>query len=350
MDTLTHALSGALLVSAARSSLPETDIPPLRMLITAGFVAAVFPDLDFALRVFDTLIYLNWHQGPTHSLLMLPIWAYLLARLFSWAVHGSYPWRAFFVPACLGIAIHIMGDLITSYGLMLFAPFSFQRYSIPLVFVIDPWFSLIIMAGLILSLLFPQRRILAVLILICLVGYVAFLWTLHQRAINVGQDFAKTRQLIYADINVLPQPLSPLNWKVIVSDGDSYHVALINLGHNKNENFLYSNLEFLRELAANYTHTAMVNWQQFKLFGDSLADTELAREAWYQSDFSDFKQFSVFPVLDRIEHGKVETCAWFFDLRFSFPTLPPSFRYGMCRNNDTLKWRILRHRGSFWID
>ncbi len=86
MDPLTHALSGALLTRAAARlpspSHPERTALPLRIQITAGFAAAAFPDVDFALRLIDTLTYLNWHQGPTHSLILLPLWAWLLSGLF----------------------------------------------------------------------------------------------------------------------------------------------------------------------------------------------------------------------------------------------------------------------------
>lgn len=103
MDPLTHALSGALLARAAASARqhqitqrPDNPQLPLRLQVTAGFAAAIFPDLDFALRLIDTLTYLNWHQGPTHSLLMLPLWAWLIAWLCSRLSRSRYPWRQFF--------------------------------------------------------------------------------------------------------------------------------------------------------------------------------------------------------------------------------------------------------------
>lgn len=179
MDPLTHALSGALLARAVAQSPPQLrpereTVLPLRVQITAGFTAAAFPDVDFALRLIDTLTYLNWHQGPTHSLILLPLWAWLLARLFAWLTQRHDAWKLFLPPICLGIAIHIAGDFITSYGLMLFAPFSTERFSLPLVFVIDPWFSLIIIAGLIISWRYPRQRIAAMAALACLCGYVIF--------------------------------------------------------------------------------------------------------------------------------------------------------------------------------
>ena len=121
MDPLTHALSGALLARAVAQSPPPsrsehiTTVLPLRVQIAAGFAAAAFPDVDFALRLIDTLTYLNWHQGPTHSLILLPLWAWLLSRLFAWLTQRHGDWKLFFPPICLGIAIHIAGDFITSY-------------------------------------------------------------------------------------------------------------------------------------------------------------------------------------------------------------------------------------------
>ena len=79
MDTLTHALSGALL---ARATAPD----PARARITtaarmaAGAFAAAFPDTDFFLAYVSPVAYLTGHRGITHSIFLLPIWA-LAARL-----------------------------------------------------------------------------------------------------------------------------------------------------------------------------------------------------------------------------------------------------------------------------
>ena len=118
MDPLTHALSGALLARAAAPLSSSTHsgqiVLPLRLQVAAGFAAAAFPDVDLVLRLIDTLTYLNWHQGPTHSLVLLPLWAWLLAWLFSWLTRKRFSWKLFMLPTCLGIAIHIAGDLVTS--------------------------------------------------------------------------------------------------------------------------------------------------------------------------------------------------------------------------------------------
>lgn len=350
MDPLTHALSGALLLRATAPS-PQRQVElPLRTRIAAGLAAAAFPDLDIALRLIDTLTYLNWHQGPTHSLLLLPVWAWLLAHLFS-CFFGKYHWQMFYLPACLGIAVHIAGDLITAYGLMLFAPISTQRFYLPFAFVIDPWFSAIIVVGLIASWICPRARIAAVVSLLGLAGYVVFLWMLHDRALAVGHEYANTQAFRRAEVYVLPQPLSPFHWKIIVRSSETYHVALINLSPSRVTLLQDSGVDLLNNMAAAYQPLTAVNWQRMAQFGAALNESDLVREAWRHPAFASFRQFSVFPQFDRVDRQGGKVCIWFFDLRFQFPGLPPSFRYGMCRETiNSSDWYIQRQQGMFWLD
>src|SRR3989344_3288649 len=72
-----------------------------------------------------------------------------LSLLFMLLVRGKYSWRAFAGVVARGIGIHIVGDVITAFGTMIFAPFSTWRAQIPTTFIIDPYFTAIIVAGLI---------------------------------------------------------------------------------------------------------------------------------------------------------------------------------------------------------
>lgn len=365
MDPLTHALSGALLIRATAKTSPKntslsqsalfsvqtpSSTVPLRLQLAAGFAAAAFPDLDFVLRLIDTLTYLNWHQGPTHSLLMLPLWAWLIAYFFSKLSHGRHEWRLFFLPACLGLAIHIAGDLITSYGLMLFAPLSTERYALPLVFVIDPWFSMIIIAGLLLSWFYPTKRKAAVIALTSLTLYIFFLWTLHEKAFGIAKNHADTHAIPYEHINVLPQPLSPFYWKIIIRQDENYHVALINLRHINPILQTDSYKWLLPKMAAAYRPVMENNWKLYQRFGEDPALSRHIREAWQHPSFKPFRAFAVFPILERVDRSEKRLCYWFYDMRFKFPELPPSFRYGLCRQDGQTDWQMERHRGLFYID
>lgn len=76
----------------------------------------------------------------------------------------------------------------------------------------------------------------------------------------------------------------------------------------------------------------------------------LVREAWLHPAFEPFRAFAVLPVLERSDTSEPGSCVWFYDLRFKFPELPPSFRYGMCRQDDHSDWQMVRQRGLFYID
>ncbi|MDV6346540.1 hypothetical protein R2083_03305 [Nitrosomonas sp. Is35] len=99
-----------------------------------------------------------------------------------------------------------------------------------------------------------------------------------------------------------------------------------------------------------YRPVAENNWQLQQQFGGDPAEIKLAREAWLHPAFAPFRAFAQFPALERIDISEQNQCAWFYDLRFKFPELPPSFRYGACRQNGHTDWKMVRQRGLFYID
>lgn len=370
MDTLTHALSGALLAIAVApgrspsgakhkdarerppgrspSAAKHMDALSWQARLAAGAAAAAFPDIDFTLRAIDTLTYLNLHQGITHSLILLPAWALALSGLFAVLSRQRYRWPAFYGIAALGIAIHIGSDLITAYGTQLLAPFSTARFSWPLVFVIDPAVTLILIAGLAAVWRWPARRLAPVAFLV-LASYLGLQAVLQQRAIATGADYARAQRLDAAASHALPQPLSPFHWLIIVQHGDSYHTTRINLAGGRRAS-APATAGFFARLMADFQPVAAATWTRHTRYGELPADRALARPAFEHEAFASFRRFARFLVLDHIETRHDGTCIWFTDLRFSLPGLPPSFRYGLCRTNSDSGWRLARLRGSFYID
>ena len=157
MDTLTHALSGALLARA--SARPDA---PVARRVTAGLLACAAPDLDFVIGYVGPVEYLLTHRGVTHSLILLPAWALLYSWILAKILREPGGWRALYGIVALALFAHIVGDLITSFGTMIFAPLSDWRAAIGTTFIIDLWFSGIIVAGLIGSAVFYRSRVPAV--------------------------------------------------------------------------------------------------------------------------------------------------------------------------------------------
>ena len=351
MDTLTHALSGALL---ARATAPHTPRPgpngerPLATWARVGIgaLAAAFPDGDFVMRVFGTLPYLESHRGVTHSIVMLPVWALLLAVVFMLLSRGRHHWREFVGVCALGIGIHIAGDVITSFGTMILAPISYARFSYPTTFIIDPIFTGIIVLGLIGAALWRRRgRAVAAVGLVMLAGYVGFQAVLHERAVAIGQHYARAHGLVQARSEALPQPLSPFNWKLVVREGDRYHVAYVNLGAGRVAPAPRADAGLFARVGALYRPAGRLDWRVRERWGAGGDQSALAERAW--AGFPPgLKRFMEYPALYEVDERSVGTCAWFFDLRFSLDGIRSPFRFGTCQAERGAPWRLYRLVGD----
>ncbi|MGH8582796.1 MAG: metal-dependent hydrolase [Gammaproteobacteria bacterium] len=337
MDTLTHGLSGALLASAAGRGITLTQ----RERGVAGFLAAAFPDIDYVVHWADPLVYLNLHQGWTHSLVLMPLWAALLAWPSARVTRSERSWREFYPVCLLGIGIHIGGDLITAYGTQVLAPIAMQRYAWPVTFVIDPYFTAIIVLGLGLSVRWRSRKA-ALAALAMLLGYVCTQGLLRAQALAIAEGYARHAGLRDAEVMALPQPFSPFNWKLILAQGNVYHETHLAL-FRPAPAWSPGGWWFPTTRAA-YRSAGALSWRIIHRYGQDAETARLARSVWSQPGFAGFRAFAVLPALYRVDRGKRRTCVWFSDLRFDLPAMLPAFRYGMCKAQDDAPWRLYRLR------
>ncbi|PYU40037.1 MAG: hypothetical protein DMG54_24640 [Acidobacteria bacterium] len=146
MDTITHGIAGALIGKAIFRGQDLLASPPMnrgRIITWSLMLGAIFPDSDVVRDIFshDKLLVITWHRSITHSLVMLPLWALLLAgitRVFA----NSRKWEApSFVALAgiyaVGILSHIVLDLVTSFGTMIWSPLAWSRPAWDLIFIID---------------------------------------------------------------------------------------------------------------------------------------------------------------------------------------------------------------------
>lgn len=346
MDTLTHALSGALVARVVAPRLPQASSPTLRRALTVGALAAAFPDSDVVIRlVSDQLTYLNLHRGVTHSLILLPLWAGLLATIFTLWERNRRNGRSYFILALAGIAIHIAGDVITTYGTQILAPLSSWKASASYTFIIDPWFSGIIIAGLLASWWWRETSRPAQWALLVLAGYVGFQALLNTRAVALGEEYARQRGFEDAAVAALPQPLSPFNWKIIVSSAEHYAIAYVNLHRDVAPAQTSTDDGFFAQIDALYRPPHALSWQQQARFGEVADQQSLSREVWQAPVMADVRRFIEYPALAQISQREAEgTCVWFDDLRFTLSDLRSPFRFGACRNDHQSDWRLFRLR------
>src|SRR2546430_1776085 len=146
MDTITHGIAGALIGKAVfrgEDMFAARAMNRRRIITWSLMLGAIFPDSDVLRDIFshDKLLVITWHRSVTHSLVMLPLWALLLAGMTRVFVN-SRKWEApsFVALAGIyaaGILSHIVLDLVTSFGTMIWSPLEWSRPAWDLIFIID---------------------------------------------------------------------------------------------------------------------------------------------------------------------------------------------------------------------
>ena len=341
MDTLTHALSGALV---ARATAPRQARISVAARVAAGFFAGAFPDVDVVLSLVSPITYLTRHRGVTHSILLLPVLALVLAWLFARIDRGKQvSWRDYFGVCLLALGLHIAGDVITSFGTMIYAPFSNARVAWSTTFIIDLWFSGIIVAGLAAAWVWRRSRVPAVMGLAALAGYVGLQAVQHKRAIDFGERYAETRAFGEAQVSAIPRPVSPFNWLVMVTEGNRYHYANVNLVRDTMPATPGPEAGFITRLNAAYAPLKQAQWMTVHKYGPDPSERELAARVLAHPKLGFFRWFADYPALYRIDRSNPTTCVWFEDLRFTTPGRDSnSFRYGLCSEGDPDDWHAFR--------
>lgn len=345
MDPLTHSLFGVLVVRAAPGQKAAWSRVSSARAILVGATAALFPDIDYLTFWLDPLSFIaDWHRGPTHSLVLAPLWAAALGWSFSRLLRDRSNSRVYMGICLLGLLSHIAGDLITIYGTQILAPFSDWRPGLGTTFVIDPYFSAIVLAGVVASLRWTTMRWARVGLLV-LALYLVLQLFLQQRATSMGETYARVQQLEQATSRALAQPLSPYNWLIIVTEGERYHLARVSLAATGDQQ-PDGAWGWLGRLWTAYRSPSLLNWERYSHFGAPGRERALVQSAWQAARFDGFRRFARYPVLYRVDRVAGETCVWFTDLRYLLPELIPPFRYGMCGSGVIDHWRPYRLRRS----
>lgn len=146
MDTITHGIAGALIGKAVFGGDDLVAFRPMtrkRVVTWAATLGAIFPDSDILRDMFshDPLLIMTWHRSVTHSLLGMPIFALALAAL-TWGITRALKWETPSFAAltriyAIGILSHIVLDLATSFGTMIWSPWKWSRPAWDLLFIVD---------------------------------------------------------------------------------------------------------------------------------------------------------------------------------------------------------------------
>lgn len=340
MDTLTHAVVGALLVRAKCTTKQDPGLTHTRqVLVVAG--AAMFPDLDYLGFWIDPYAFITqWHRGISHSLLMLPVWSLLLGCTLAWITGARSTYKQYSLLCGLGLLSHIVVDLLSVYGTQIFSPLSDYRAGLWLIFDADVCFALIASLGLLVG---WSRVCVARWGLVALVLYLAGQAWFQHAANKVASEYAQREVLSEPVIYALPQPFATFYWRLIVVTPTEYWSAYLSL--LPDESRLAPQVEKNFPALSEYKSPDLLKWSRTSRYGPEYLKT-LTSEVWNQPEFGSFRKFAQLPVYYGIDKDSALTCIWFTDQRYLIPGLIPPFRYGMCQNAGDKDWSLYRLRRS----
>jgi len=223
MDPLTQGALGAAFPQAMAQR---------RQVVSAGllgFLSGMAPDLDVLIRSSeDPLLFLEYHRQFTHSLFFVPFGGLICALLLHGLIGrrgGLSPWQTYLF-CVLGYATHGLLDACTTYGTLLLWPFSDQRFAWNTISMIDPLFTLPLLALVIWAAL-RRRPALARAGLVWVLAYQGLgVWQREQAELH-GWAVARERGHEPLRLEAKPSFANILVWKVVYETDTHFHVDAV---------------------------------------------------------------------------------------------------------------------------
>ena len=214
MDSLTQIALGSCVAAAC--------VPPgqRRKAAALGAALGTLPDLDVFVNYGDPVANFTMHRGFSHSLLVLTVFGLVLwAVLRAWWNPVREAPRRWLAAVLLVLLTHPLLDAHTAYGTQLFWPSGWHPVSWATIFIVDPLYTVPLLAGLLAILIRPTSRVagrwlLAGLALSTL--YLGWTWTAKTIVAANARNTLETRGLGDARMFITPTPLNSLLWRVVV--------------------------------------------------------------------------------------------------------------------------------------
>ena len=222
MDPVTQVSLGA--AAAALVSRPAS----LRSALIIGAIAGAVPDLDVLIQSeHDPLLSLEYHRHFSHSLLMVPVIGYLLALVYKGLLRSRAPdMGTCGLYAIMGTLSHGLLDACTSYGTRLYWPFSQYRESWDLISIIDPLFTLPMLALLLAA--FICKRVNVARCGLILAGlYLGFAAYQQRQAHAAILELARERAHAVHDLVLRPSFANIVVWRSVYQHQGMYYVDAV---------------------------------------------------------------------------------------------------------------------------
>lgn len=224
MDPITQGALGATLSGSF------SDKHKIKVATLLGCFGGMFADIDVLFQSpSDPLLFLEFHRQFTHSLIFIPVGALICAGL-AWVFAKKHlNFRQTYLFCFLGYATHGLLDTCTTYGTQLLWPFSDMRVAWNTISIVDPFFTLPLLALLVIGVV-KRNPIVSRFALAWVFIYLSLGFIQRDRAVDVGIDLAHARGHVPMRLEAKPSFGNLLLWKVVYETDDEFYVDAVRVG------------------------------------------------------------------------------------------------------------------------
>jgi inner membrane protein len=210
-----------------------------------GAVVATIPDLDVLLTpFFNEVQKISIHRGFSHSIVFCLLLSLLLASIFKKnKAFKPVPYHRLWLFNFLALFTHILLDAFTTYGTQLFLPFNNWRVSLDSINIIDPVYTIPLLAGVLISTYFFDRshnlRSLPNSIGIVISSlYLVFTLGNKQHVENVFNKALQSQGILKNELLTVPVKIGNMNWYGVAKTNDKIYLGQYNeLGNQQKISF-----------------------------------------------------------------------------------------------------------------
>ena len=221
MDTVTQIALGASVGEAVLGRKVGWRAP------VWGGLCGLLPDLDVLWPFADPVAAFTWHRGYSHSFAVL----ILATPLIAWAATRVHPAtrihaRGWLLLVFLALVTHPVLDCFTVYGTQVLLPFSDLPVGWSTIFIIDPVFSVPLIAGVACAQVGRERGGLGHRLSNAGLA-IAVAWLAGTVAIKAHVDRVTEESLPQAGVTrwlTTPAPFNALLWRVVAMTGDGRYL------------------------------------------------------------------------------------------------------------------------------
>jgi membrane-bound metal-dependent hydrolase YbcI (DUF457 family) len=277
LDNLTHSLFGATL---ARTPLARAG----RGTTVALLLASNAPDIDIVTTAGGAVKYLEWHRGMTHGPLGI-VGLGVIAASLVWVGRRFYDRRwppatttqkASTIPpdplaqhdasfgmlvavSIVGVLLHVLMDLPTSYGTRLLSPFDWHWFAVDWMPIVDVYLLVVLVIGLLGRPTPSQQRAKAAFVLLLMATNYGIRGAAHHQALDLAPRLfgptlpqrcdppAASTPVVdswpraatpsdpppgkrcLVEIVAMPSFTSPFSWRIIAQMSNAYEIHDIDL-------------------------------------------------------------------------------------------------------------------------